>query len=141
MTKPSECCSKLEERELDFLVMARAGRERGGMRKGGNWRKGRGDYKDEMICDLGSHNRGELLEGDRINCVPPAHIFSESVHWYRSRLRVRVDDRDEVVRKYVAELPFPPGPMPLSGRDSCPVSMVGLSSDHLKEMKKCQHYV
>jgi hypothetical protein len=54
---------------------------------------------------------------------------------------MRVDDRDEVVRKYVAELPFPPSPMSLSGRDSYPVSMVGLSSDHLKEMKKCQHYV
>ena len=44
----------------------------------------------------GSHNRGELLEGDRINCVPPAHI--PEVHRYRSRLKTRVVNRDGSLR-------------------------------------------
>ena len=36
----------------------------------------------------------ELLEGDRINCVPQALIF-QCVHRYRSRLKTRVVNRDE----------------------------------------------
>ena len=42
--------------------------------KGGCLRKGGGDYKDDMMGDLVATTEVRLLEGDRINCVPPAHI-------------------------------------------------------------------
>ena len=59
---------------------------------------------------LGSHNRGELLEGDRINCVPPAHI--PGVHRYRSRLKTRVVNRDESLECGLgAVLSFLPDPV------------------------------
>jgi hypothetical protein len=64
--------------------------ERGGMKRRESWRKGRGDYKD--MCDLGSHNRGELLEGDRINCSTSS--YSQRVVGI-SMQKIWADDRDE----------------------------------------------
>ena len=67
-------------------------------------------------------------------------FFRESVHWYGSRYRMRADDRDEAVRIYVDWTPncrFLLVPCRLLDTilGPCPVSVVGLASDHLKEMK------
>ena len=65
--------------------------------------------------------------------------FQKSVHWYGSRYKMRADDRDEAVRIYVDWTPncrFLPLPSP-SGRNSWPVSVVGLASDHYEGDERC----
>jgi hypothetical protein len=111
------------------------------MRKGGSWRKGRGDYKDDMITYVtwGSHNRGELLEGDRINCVPPASYFQRVCLLVQSRFKMRADDRDEAefenmsIGRRIAV-----SSLSRVAQSLVPFPVVGLVREDSKEMKSAR---
>jgi len=73
-----------ENGDLNLIKVGRDG-ERGGMRKGGSWRKGRGDYKDDKICDLGATTEESYWKGIESIVFHQLIFFRESVHWYGSR--------------------------------------------------------
>jgi hypothetical protein len=109
------------------------------MRKGGSWRKGRGDYKDDMICDLGATTEVSYWKGIE-SIVFHQHIFSESLFIGTDldtecgqTIEIRQFENMSIGRRIVGFFLSPVSP---SGRDSWPVPVE--ASDHFERDERCQ---